>query len=365
VGGISISMAIAFWCAVRIIADLYSKSPDAIGITIHDITNQGVFFLITIVVVNSSDGLRKFLRIFIFASLALFLVGLYEFIVGDFFMNLFKDFLSGDSLLLGAKLALKTKNNMIRIQSLFGHPIVFAQYCAAVAPLFLALLFTSKRLKYRSFYIALFIACAFMIYATQSRSGLLAIFLSVSIFVLLYFWRTKEKFRTEIFLLGIIAIMIVALALSSTIMGIVYGSDISEISSTMARATMWDKSAPYISQSWFLGYGDGQSIFLGGLSFASQEAQYSSVDDSALSIILNFGLLGLFAFALFVGTILWSNAASLVKGDRSLAGIYASFFSACVAIVFVQKAISITDNIALLYVISGAFCSIQAKKYLQ
>ena len=131
--------------------------------------------------------------------------------------------------------------------------------------------------------------------------------------------------------------------------------------SSLARASMWSSSAQYIAHSALIGYGDGQSLYLGG--YYDPVSAGFTIDDSYLSMLLNFGVVGLGAFAFFIAVLAQGLVRVALRSQRDAGELAIALLSMVLAIILVMKAISLTDNVAFLYVAAGALAGLRARQF--
>jgi len=348
------------WFVVRFISDLVSGSTETIIVTFHYWTNQGMFFFITAAIASSTRGEEKIKSLLVFSSIVLISVSLYELVTNEPFMGQFREVfntgLSDD--LLSSKMTAKLREGSFRIQSLMGHPIVLAQFLAGVLPLFVLLSFETRGVKRLALY-AIILVGLWTIIETQSRAGLLAMIVTIATGISFYILRASRKHRLLIIIAGIFIVFCSTILLQGFFSEVISGRTKEESMSTLARDAMWDRSAPYLATGLLFGHGDSRAVELGGY-FDEINGVYT-IDDGLLSTILDFGIVGLAAFGAFCVTLMILLFRATFTCPAGLASLYIGFFTLCLSILIVQKIISLTDNIAFLYVAAGFLCGAAAK----
>lgn len=239
----------------------------------------------------------------------------------------------------------------IRIQSVFSHPIVFAQFLAWAAPFLLFAAMGRTRIWVRLTAFSCLIALPILVFTTDARSGLIALGASVATYVAIGLVRRIGLFSLQSAAAAFLAIALVMGAFSfgqGTVGALVQGRNAIEASSTQSRSAMFERGLREVSASPIVGFGDGQAPLYAGLRSRND---LLTIDSAFLSSLLDNGWVGL-----FLNLSVWSLA--LVSATRAALQPKASGFDAAVAaslvgVMTVFAVLSIMDNLTLTYISIG------------
>lgn len=190
---------------------------------------------------------------------------------------------------------------LMRAAAFFPDPHIFAFYVGMLAPLSLALGLAETGPKRKLF----FAACGVLLAAdflSFSRGGYVGLILGGLWFTLLFF--KKWPFAPRKALIAFCVFILVALGLFfSPVSHRFVSSFSSSDSSSTERLRLWQEALHHIAEKPFLGTGLGNYPLLVKPNAALREPIYAH--NLLLDIAVEVGLVGLFLFIGFLGTVLW------------------------------------------------------------
>lgn len=243
-----------------------------------------------------------------------------------------------------------------RASSLFSHPIIFSQFLGASLGFSLSLV-TSNRTLVKLMGLAAVCITPVAIFASNTRSGYVALIVSGAIYTLL---SVRRRFGSGggIVLIGAIAtgLMLAILGLfREEISALVIGRTAVEMASTEARDSMISAGFSAIAKSPVSGFGDGMSALKAGLVGAGG---ILTIDNLYLSVMLDFGFVGLALFLMVAGVglmrgVALAQAARTPDTARAIIGMV-SFAG---GIIIGQYVVTIIDNMLFVFMFFGIFAA--------
>lgn len=247
--------------------------------------------------------------------------------------------------------ASKIRGGVYRLQSTFDHPIAFAQFLAATAPLALLQVQASQGWGKRAFWLIVSILAVAEVYLTGSRAGLLAVLASIAIFITTMWMRYVTKGGTArlkaLLMLPVIAAAITAVALASVYVS--SGTTRHEYTSTQARLQMLYNASDALVDSPITGFGFGTSGIKAGLV---GETGGLTIDSLPITLALDHGYVGLLLFIAAVILPLAKYISSSVQTGNQNYHRSAATAASLLGILTVFSFLSITQNMSLLWLLA-------------
>jgi len=195
----------------------------------------------------------------------------------------------------------KIRDGAYRLQSLFAHPLSFAQYGALVLPLIFVKVFQTEKWLVRFFWISLTAAVIFVLFGSGSRSVQPALIAQVGIlaiaFTIILMKRRRTNFIGWIYLLMTPIIFSVGPILVILTRRAYTGGSDHAAGSTQARSDMWALGLEKLGSS------PANALFGFGHSRASDVVNWQggiSIDTYFLNILMDHGVFGFAAFILMI-----------------------------------------------------------------
>ncbi|MFN3861661.1 MAG: O-antigen ligase family protein [Roseateles sp.] len=342
------------WFAWRVLCAFLGDYPavSVVGI-FKELAYSGSFVLLAMVLLGYPEADRWLLRTIVFCAFIAVVFGLVEAVLQKNPLIRFASGADNDATVasLRSLTTEKIREGAYRAQSLFTHPIVFAQFVAAVLPLSLLLVITEKKSWFWRALAGLVIPIGLAaIVKSGSRAGLVSVLAALG-FMLFMFW--LRAFRGRGFgrvaaLVGGPALLIAVGGIGWMVKGLIMGRSAIEAGSTSARVEMLRRGVAALEQHPIFGYGEGLSVHVAGLT---DSKGHTSVDSYLLSIAIDSGYPGLLLFLVIVLTFV-SRLAWLAAGDAGPRGLSAAMVAASVMALFVSfVGLSIPHNMTLLWVL--------------
>jgi len=342
------------WILWRALSSAIGPNP---GFSLTYLAREVVYLLpllpLAILLTQQPDGRRLALSCILLATAIVTVVALAEMITGQSIIRLLSLRFSGDS----QRLALIAESNLgrgssgIRIQSVFNHPIVFAQFLAWAAPFLLFAAMGRTRMWMRLTALGCLAALPIMIFATDARSGLIALAAALTTYGAIGLVRRVGLFSLQSAAATFLAIALVLGTFSAgqgTVGGLIQGRNAVEVSSTQSRSAMFERGLREVSASPIVGFGDGMSPQYAGLRSRSD---FLTIDSAFLSSLLDSGWVGLLLnLSVFTLALVSATRAAL---QPTASGFDAAVAASLVGVMTVFAVLSIKDNLTLIYISVG------------
>lgn len=319
----------------------------------RDLIYVSSFFFIGCAVATYEDGPKWLLRVVVASGLMVAAAGLIEAFMQ---LNYFVQFASGDDSQATAD-ALKTimfdktRDGNFRAQSTFDHPIVFAQFIAAVIPLAAYAAFFERHWIWRLIGFLVVPIGVLAIVKSGSRAGLVSLAVALA-FVGVFVWlrsMTSKGFG-RIFALAALPVLLFGLAIGYfVVQELVFGRSNSEAGSSSVRLKMvWDSvNALYESPLW--GFGHGMAIVKAGV--ISGHTGVATLDSLFLTIALDSGYLGLVLFLFIVCLFAIKGGVTAIRLRDQEGAMVGMLVASVLALFATFSGLSISNNMTLLWLL--------------
>nr|WP_295884916.1 O-antigen ligase family protein [uncultured Devosia sp.] len=340
----------------RIFTAFVGETPEAsIVLTVLEfIVISGIFF--SGVMVAGRKGGREIIANALFLSFAtLVAVALFEMTtgvnVGAILVSM-SDMQDSLAQMMGLS---QVRDGQFRIRSLSAHSILLGQFLGALLPFMAVQFFTHPRTSVRVSALLLICAAPAVIFATRARSGLIALAVSILVYVTLRVLFARVSKSTKLALIALTAIFIVLLYSSAadSIFMLVQGRSEIEMSSSVVRDEMISKGIVAVEGSPIWGFGQGRSVrHAGVVNFDGS----LSIDNFYLSRLLDFGFVGLaLEIGLFVSIVLLGFRAAGLLAEPAERGVALAGVAAVISILVGQYVISSWDNQVIVFLFAAYF----------
>ncbi|MEW6017801.1 MAG: O-antigen ligase family protein [Pseudomonadota bacterium] len=346
--------ALLSWTLWRGLSSAGGANP---GFSLTYLAREVVYLLpllpLMMLLARGPNGRQSALSCILLGTLIVTAVALIELMTGQSFVRMTGVSFAGDAQIL-ANLAEANRRHgysVTRIQSVFGHPIVFGQFLAWAAPFLMFAASGRTKMWMRLTALGCLATLPVLVFATNARSGLIALGASVAAYLAIGMVRRVGLFSLKS---AAVAFLAVALVLGSfsvgqgTLGGLIQGRNAVEASSTQARSAMFERGLREISASPILGFGDGQSPQFAGLRGRNG---ILTIDSAFLSSLLDSGWVGLFLNLSVWGLALLSATRAALHPQAS--GFDAAVAASLVGVMSVFAVLSIMDNLSLIYISIG------------
>lgn len=313
------------------------------------------FILFGYIFASLENGGIVLFRILIFCGILVGLAGISEAFSEH---NLFSKFASagedGDvSGTLANIAAEKIREGAYRAQSTFDHPIVFAQFVAALIPVSIYGMLREKSFFWRILAFASLPIALLSILKSGSRAGIVSVMVAFGLVAVVMWLRALVHGR----LTKIVAFVSLPALLGGLGVGYLLLKELAagrgqhEVSSSEVRILMLRNGISSLTDNPIFGFGQGQAITKAGI-FNSKGL--ATIDNYFLSIAIDSGYIGL---ALFIILLLVFTIKALVVSVKN-PGQEGLFVGACLASVLAVAAtftgLSINNNMTLLWLLIAA-----------
>ncbi len=230
------------------------------------------------------------------------LIGIYEFKrKGVIWLDHLPPFLKVDPDFLDnvARAASRPGTDVYRVKGTTANSLFLAEYLAMVLPLFLHFGLRAKGMLNKALLAAGFLGVAVTMYLTNARSGIIGVMLTLVVYMFFAGWRERKQNPTSILATTIVFAYPVAIAVLAGLVlfwqrlhVLLLGGRL-QASSTEARAEQWHDGLPLVFTHPF-GHGVGRAAET--LNYTNA-AGVLTIDSYYLSLLLDYGFLGLMVFS--------------------------------------------------------------------
>lgn len=337
------------WLSWRLVASFLGE--DAIFSlreTLRDIVFLAPLIPAVIILTASPRGMQMFLRCLVLMTAATIVIAFLEILTGDTVGKIFRLTISGDTQFGLEMLNPIYRGGQLRVKSVFHHPILFSQYLAWVLPILLYFAMNTKSGIYKIIAISVIIAIPFASYWTGSRSGIISMIVSFTLYIAILFFQKQRisligKYAS--FAIFGITFLVIAVLMSGEFQNLFQGSEGVGARSTAVRFKMLEIGLDNIQHSPIWGFGDGSAAKYSG-NFRGSSA-FATIDNYYLSTLLNQGWVGLSLLVVAWGTILLKTTKISFASQNSLD---AAFTASIVSVIMTYAIVSLAGNIALIFI---------------
>lgn len=347
---------IAMYLTWRLITCFLGETPalSVIGF-IKELVYVNSFLLFGYIFASLENGSLILFRILTICGVLVGLAGIYEAFAEH---NLFSRFASagedGDvSGTLANIAAEKIRSGAYRAQSTFDHPIVFAQFVAALIPISLYGILREKSLFWRLVALASLPIAMLSILKSGSRAGIVSVVVAFGLVAVVMWLRALVHGRlTKIVAFVSLPALMGGLGLGYLLLQeLAAGRGQHEVSSSGVRMLMLRNGINALADSPIFGFGQGQAIAKAGVLNANNLA---TIDNYFLSIALDSGYVGLALFVLVLVVFSFKSLMVAVKNPSSDGLFVGACLASVLAIAATFTGLSIINNMTLLWLLIAA-----------
>jgi O-Antigen ligase len=349
----SLFFMLLIWYLWRLICDIVGKNPPSnFYYTFQDMINLAYMFVIGAVIASDPKGRLWVFRNFTVLTVIVGLIGLFESMTRHPILATLGINLSGvNNSELSLLMTPNLRDGVYRVSSVFVHPIVLAQFMAAMAPIVLHVLQSDSTKVFRLFALSALPLIPFSIYVSGSRSGYLGLAVSVIGSLGLMSIRRMKQGATGLIVVGalISPVLLVGVAAGwDSLEQLFKGKTNEEVSSTVARTMQFSRGSLALERSPIFGYGDGMAAIEAGMP---QSNGRMTIDNYYISTAVDFGVPGLLLLFSLAGVVLWRGYKLSVSPNLNAedAGAAQAITASGVSILVIQWILSDTDNMSLYY----------------
>lgn len=355
-----ILMLVFVWLLWRFVSNIISaQTIISMAIFFREIIYIASFVFIGAAIATNENAQTHLVIVIIFAACFVGLAGLYE---SYTFSNPFLALASQDE--DGAIYDLlkniahdKTRDGVYRVQSVFSHPIVFAQYMAAILPLAFFLFKIKKSIVWRSGIAVFCLLAILMIYKSGARSGYIGVIVGLSSLASIYWVRTiNNGYISRVIALLLFPVLIVGAGFCYYFIStLVLGQSSMEANSGLVRLIMIKNGVLALSDSPLFGYGDGMAATVAGLVSTTG---IMTIDNYFLSIAVDGGYCSILIFTVLFIILIWRAFVYSIHINTENGIFVAAAVSSIMSLLSVFSIVSITDNMTLMWLLVTAIIGV-------
>jgi O-Antigen ligase len=252
-----------------------------------------------------------------------------------------------------------------RVRGTFSGALYFAEYLAITLPFAVHMLFQTDRL-WKFTLVALGVVATMMaMYFTNSRSAALAMLLTPLLYGFMASWRVRQQrpgslaASSVLFAYPAVAALLAVLLVFWRRLHVMIIGGAQHQGSTDARATQWAMGWPKILSRPF-GHGSGTSGNV--LGFYNPGGDTPTVDSYVLTLLLDYGVIGLAAFVVLLAATIWYGFQAYNRAEtdemKMLAPITIALFN-----FFVIKLVSSTEgSMPIVFILIGCVIGLTAQQ---
>lgn len=354
-GGAIIYLAFA-WFVWRFIANFLGEYPIPSTLDyLRELLYLATFILFGIVIASYDNGPKSMTRLIMISAIFVGIAGVVEAFQQK---NIFVGFASQDveggvSKIIGAIASEKLRSGVYRAQSTFDHPIVFAQFFAALLPLALyGFLYEKQRLwKLASFVIIPIALLAIL--KSGSRAGIISFAVALGFLGILFWFRAIVHGRiTKFIAILALPVLVVAIGLGYlALQQLAMGHTQNESSSSAVRLVMLNTGIAALWDSPLWGFGQGMALVKAGVI---NTVGLATIDNYLLTIALDSGYVGLLIFITLMSVFGYQGFKYAVINQDANGMFVGACVAGALAIFTTFGILSIPNNMTLMWLLITA-----------
>lgn len=295
------------------------------------------------------------MKAFVAGAFAVALIAIGEVLTRHLLASALSPFIADDAEWLRNVQAQKIRDGVFRAQATHTHPLSLGEHLAFSSPFALAFLAAARTFRARLFWAAALLAIALAAFASNSRGAMLVMILSCGAMATMLAFRHLRRASASRWrpMAGLICLACIAASPVAAVgmMQIVSGKGgASAANSTQSRVDQIDQAWPKILKRPIGGYGTGRATrVLGywGLTL--------TIDNYYLTLALDYGFPGPLTFLAMIAAFGLTALRRSRLSHPSLGVIYLACFASAVSIAVGRTITSQTSNLAMLFLILGAY----------
>ena len=348
----------AFW-GLTTLSIVFSSTP---FFSMNKYINNQIFwtmmFVVSAILATGEGFVMRLSRILVATLFVVMVVGIYEYkIQRVFWIDQLPGFLRVDPEFLDrvARSQARAGTDVYRVRSTFATSLYFAEYLAMVFPLALHFMVTERRFT-RFVPLAAGVAGTMVVmYLTNARSAMAGMLLTLVIYT---FFAAYRRWKLTPQSIGATATLMLypAMVLVVSLLVVfwhrahvlVLGGG-QHAASSEARNVQWAIGIPKVISHPF-GHGVARSAEVLGYANGAGEL---TIDTYYLSVLLDYGFLGLPVFMLLFGLPLWLGFKSFIKARTPEAQLVGPLVIGLFSFIVIKAVLSSEGNLPLAFVMLG------------
>lgn len=298
-------------------------------------------------------------RVLAWSIIVVCLVALAEYRAGaPIWIGRLPAFLKIDSELLEqlGSLNARAGTDIYRVRGTFGGALYFAEYLALAFPFVVHFLFAANRFGAFVLMAAGTVLVATVMVLTNSRSAMLALLLTLLIYGFMFAWRLRQQ-RPEsigasaaLFAYPVFALVLAMLVLFWRRLHVMVIGGGQHAASTDTRGIQWEMGLPKVA-THPLGHGVGRSGL--ELSYYNPGSDNPTVDSYYLTLLLDYGPLGLLLFLALFGVVIWFGFRAYNRARTPEMKLLAPLTVALINFIIIKSVASTEINFATVFIMTG------------
>lgn len=283
----------------------FSAAPgETVGLFVKEVIEIMLPAIILLSVLRDREDVEKVVNILLWMAAVVIAVGLLEYRIQA---NVLATYLPASMLSSQEYVATALSDKIrgeYRLQSLFGHPLVYAQFVVLALPFIVYRIISTQNYWLKFAMWGMLIAAAIVLWGTGSRAIFPAVIAEIIALLLVIYYKVVVTNRASfigwlyVTLMPLGAITMVAVVIKAK--RFIMGQSDSEYLSTQARIEMWSRGFGII-ESDPIGALFGFGLYRAAIVIDWQVAGEYTIDSYFLSLLLETGILGFFAFLFLAG----------------------------------------------------------------
>jgi hypothetical protein len=348
-----------FYCLLTAVSLVFSAHP--IGSFTKFVNNQiywTMMFVAACLLASREGFVMRVSRVLVLTVIFVALLGLYEASIQQvFWMSRLPSFLSVDPTLMAtfAEAQSRAGTSIYRVRGTMGVSLYYAEYLALVFPMLLHFTFRPQKF-YQTMLLGLAsVAVAMNMYLTNARSGMVGLIVALLAYAFYNAYRAWRRRPNSIASASglfafpaAIGILITLMLTWNRLRVLTIGGGQHQASSE-ARSTQWAMGIPK-ALSHPLGHGTAQSGEALGYANLAGEV---TVDSYFLSVLLEYGWLGLATFVLLLASVVWLGFLLYQTAKTEEEQLAGPLSIGMLNILIVKSVLSSEINLPIAFIMAG------------
>jgi hypothetical protein len=348
-----------FYWGVTVFALFFSVSPMS---TLTKFINNQIYwimmFSIAALLAARAGFVMRVSRVLAWSIVIVSMLGLYEAAIQQvFWMSRLPSFLKVDPILLATygEAQNRAGTDVYRVRGTMGVSLYYAEYLALVFPLVLHFACRQKTFLMTTLVSLGVVAVAINMYLTNARSAIIGLLIAVVGYAFFTAYRARKRHPNSIVAAAgffsfpaAVGVLIVLMLSWTRLRTMTLGGGQHQPSSE-ARRVQWEMGLPKVLERPF-GHGPSQSgEVLGYFNLAGE----MTIDTYYLSLLLDYGPLGLVAFILLLSSVVWLGFKLFRDADTPEQELSGPLALGVLNILIVKSVSSVELNLPVAFMMSG------------
>lgn len=351
-----IAKIVGIWFVWRLFACFVGTEPvySLLGFA-RELVYLSSFLLFGFVLAALPNGSTWLYRLLLLSGVAVGVAGIVEaFSQHNWFVQFATAGEGGDqSGSLAGIAAEKIRFGAFRAQSTFDHPIVFAQFVAALVPLAIYAIWQDKSKFWKLVALVALPVALLALLKAGSRAGHGSVLVAFALIGLVLWLRAlvHGKFSKAFAIVALPALVAGIGIAYLIIQDLALGRVQHEASSTAVRLVMLRQGIAALEDSPLWGFGHGMALYKAGVV---NVAGFATIDNYLLSIALDSGYVGLALFFLFLAVFAVKSLSFAVREPGPTGLFVGACLASVLAIMATFSVLSIPNNMTLMWLLMTA-----------